>query len=199
MLIDSASVGGPFENGEFMYEGLPRHIAAVDTSPGWKLSGQKLLLTGRVLRSDGTTPAPGVVLYYYQTNPEGRYLHREDEPRSMKPDDQGRSHGYIRGWVRTDAEGRYWIYTVRPGVYPSRDFPAHVHVTVKEPGAIKEYYIDDFVFDDDRLLTSAYRQRQEHRGGSGVLRLVQKGTLHIGERNIILGLNVPGHPGNAAP
>ncbi|MBK7258975.1 MAG: hypothetical protein IPI01_14480 [Ignavibacteriae bacterium] len=196
--VDSANVGGAFENGEFMYAGLQGHITAIDTSPGWQVHGQRLLLTGRVFRSDGTTPAPGVVLYYYQTNTEGQYLHKTDEPRSMAPNAQGQTHGYIRGWVKSDAEGRYWIYTIRPGTYPSRDFPAHVHVTVKEPNGINEYYIDDFVFDDDRLLTSAYRQRQECRGGSGVVRLVQRDGLHIGERNIFLGLNIPDHPGNAA-
>lgn len=194
----SPVVGGVFENSGFSQTGAPSHVSAADTSPGWNLQGQRLLLTGTVCQPDGTTPAPGVLLYYYQTNPEGRYLHKPEEPRSMTPNEQGQTHGYIRGWVKTDANGRYWIYTVRPGTYPSRDFPAHVHVTVKEPNTINEYYIDDFVFDDDRLLTSAYRQRQEGRGGSGVLRLVQRGGLHIGERNIILGLNIPGHPGNAA-
>lgn len=192
------AVGGAFENSDFYARGIPAHTSAADTSPGWNLKGQKILLTGTVYQPDGMTPAPGVLLYYYQTNPEGRYLHKPEEPRSMAPNAQGQTHGYIRGWVKSDAEGRYWIYTIRPGTYPSRDFPAHVHVTVKEPNAINEYYIDDFVFDDDRLLTSAYRQRQECRGGSGVVRLVQRDGLHIGERNIFLGLNVPDHPGNAA-
>lgn len=173
---------------------LPKNIHSKDTSPGWIQSGQKILLTGVVYQSGGKTPAPGVVLYYYQTNVEGRYIHKPEEKRSMPPNEKGQTHGYIRGWVKTDSLGKYSIYTVRPGAYPARDFPAHVHVTIKEPNEIKEYYIDDFVFDDDKLLTSAYRKKMENRAGTGVVRLVQKGNLHIGERNIILGLNIPGHP-----
>ncbi len=34
----------------------------------------------------------------------------------------------------------------------------------------------------------------ENRGGSGVLKIVQGANLQIGERNIILGLNIPDYP-----
>lgn len=190
----SQSVGGAFENSEFTYYGIPKTISSVDTSPGWKLKGHQLLLTGIVYHIDGHTPAPGVLLYYYQTNTDGRYLHKTEESRSMPPNELGQTHGYIRGWVKTDEEGKYYIYTVRPGAYPTNDEPAHVHVTVKEPNDLNEYYIDDFVFDDDKTLTSAKRKNMENRCGSGVLRLAQKDDLQIGERNIILGLNIPGYP-----
>lgn len=188
------AVGGAFENSEFTYYGIPKTISSSDTSAGWNLNGQKILLTGIVYQIDGETPASDVLLYYYQTNTEGKYLHKVEESRSMPPNELGQTHGYIRGWVKTDKEGKYYIYTVRPGTYPTNDEPAHVHITVKEPNDIKEYYIDDFVFDDDKILTSARRKKMENRCGSGVLRLVQKGDLQIGERNIILGLNIPGYP-----
>lgn len=188
-------VGGPFENSEFTYYGIPNLVSAKDTSPGWNLNGQKILLTGTVYQNDGKNPAPDVLLYYYQTNTEGRYLHKPEESRSMPPNERGQTHGYIRGWVKTDKDGRYYIYTVRPGTYPTNDEPAHIHMTVKEPNDIKEYYIDDFVFDDDILLTSARRKRMENRCGSGVLRMVQDGDIQIGERNLILGLNIPGYGG----
>lgn len=190
----SQSVGGAFENSEFTYYGIPKTVSSVDTSAGWKLNGQKLLLTGIVYQIDGQTPAPDVLLYYYQTNTDGKYLHKKEESRSMPPNALGQTHGYIRGWVKTDKEGKYYIYTVRPGIYPTHDEPAHIHITVKEPNDINEYYIDDFVFDDDKLLSSAKRKQMENRCGSGVLRLVQKDDLQIGERNIILGLNIPDYP-----
>jgi protocatechuate 3,4-dioxygenase beta subunit len=173
---------------------LWQNISSIDTSPGWVQHGQKILLTGIVMQPDGKTPAPDVVIYYYQTNTTGKYLHKPEEKRSMPPNEMGQTHGYIRGWVKTDSLGRYFIYTVRPGVYPTKDAPAHVHITVKEPNNINEYYIDDFVFDDDKLANTAYRNKMENRGGSGVLRLVQKDSLFIGERNIVLGLNIPGYP-----
>jgi protocatechuate 3,4-dioxygenase beta subunit len=172
---------------------VPKQLDWEDSSPGWSLPGPKLLLTGTIFQADGRTPAKDVVLYYYQTNLEGRYVHRPEEPRSMPPNELGQTHGYIRGWVRTGADGKYAIYTVRPGTYPSRSDPAHVHATIREPG-LADYYIDDFVFDDDPLLTSARRLRMENRGGCGVLRLVREDDLFIGERDIVLGQCVPNHP-----
>ncbi len=191
---ESRPVGGTFENSEFTYYGIPKTISAIDTSAGWKLNGKKILLTGVVYKPDGKTPAPDVLLYYYQTDTDGKYLHKPDESRSMPPNELGQTHGHIRGWVKTDKEGKYFIYTVRPAPYPSNDEPAHVHVTVKEPNDINEYYIDDFVFDDDRILNLTRRKKMDNRGGSGVLRLVKKDDLHVGERNIILGLNIPDYP-----
>lgn len=192
------SVAEAFENSQFTYYGIPKTISSIDTSAGWNLNGQKILLTGIVYQVDGKTPAPDVLVYYYQTNLEGNYIHKPAESRSMPPNELGQTHGYIRGWVKTDKEGKYYIYTVRPGTYPTNDAAAHIHVTVKEPNDIKEYYIDEFVFDDDKFLTSAVRKRMENRCGSGVLRLVQKGDLQIGEKNIILGLNIPGYPNKPA-
>jgi protocatechuate 3,4-dioxygenase, beta subunit len=190
-------IGGKFEKREFTYSGIPKKVSSTDTSSGWNQEGQKLLLTGTVYQIDGKTPAPDVLLYYYQTNIDGKYLHKPEEKRSMPPNELGQTHGYIRGWVKTDSLGRYFIYTVRPGVYPTKDAPAHIHITVKEQNDINEYYIDDFVFDDDKLVNTAYRNKMENRCGSGVLRLVEKNNLFIGERNIILGLNIPNYPTKA--
>lgn len=192
----SQKIGGPFENSDYLFQQMPQNISSVDTSPGWKEPGAKMLVTGTVYKRDSKTPAPGIIIYYYQTNTEGRYQHKPGEPRSMPPNEKGQTHGNIRGWVKTDKNGRYSIYTIRPGVYPNFDEPAHIHVTIKEPD-FNEYYIDDFLFDDDKFLTSEKRKRLANRGGSGVLRLVSTNGLLVGERDIILGLNIPEYPINA--
>lgn len=181
-------VGGPFENGEFMYIGMPESIKPVDTSAGWTQNGQKLLVTGTIYKIDGKTPAPNVILYYYHTDLNGVYASRPELDRRIV------RHGYIRGWVKSDANGKYAIYTVRPAPYPGRNFEAHIHPSIKETGIDKEYYIDEFVFDDDKLLTGEKRKKLPNRGGSGVLRLFKKGDLQIAEHNIILGLNIPNYP-----
>ena len=181
-------VGGPFENGEFFYIGMPDTINSVDTSAGWHQQGQRLLITGTIFKPDGRTPAPDVILYYYHTNIQGLYANKKGlDSRVVR-------HGYIRGWVKSDTNGHYSIYTVRPAPYPGRNFEAHIHPAIKEPGIDKEYYIDEFVFDDDPLLTSEKRKRLENRGGSGILRVFKKEGMHIAEHDIILGLNIPNYP-----
>jgi len=179
-------VGGPFENREFMYIGMPEQITSVDTSKAWAVEGQKISITGKILQQDGKTPAPNVILYYYHTDVSGLYSANDDlDKRILR-------HGYIRGWVKSDANGNYSIYTVKPGAYPNRTDPAHIHITVKEP-KLNEYWIDNFVFDDDPLLTNAKRKALLNRGGSGVLKLLQKDELQVAEHNIILGLNIPNY------
>lgn len=170
---------------------IPEKLSSTDTSPGWNETGQKILLTGTVYEIDGKTPAKNTILYYYQTDNNGVYSNREDEPRNMPKNSLGQTHGHIRGWVKTGDDGKYSIYTIKPGTYPSRNEPAHIHISVREESIETPYYIDDFVFDDDALLTTKRRLKMENRGGSGVIRFVEKEGLLIGERNIILGLNIP--------
>ena len=167
---------------------MPDSIKPVDTSAGWSQPGQKLLITGTMFKNDGVTPAPGVILYYYHTDINGVYANRPGlDQRVVR-------HGYIRGWVKSGPDGKYSIYTVRPSPYPNRTDPAHIHPAIKEPGNMNEYYIDEFVFDDDKLLTTQKRRAMENRGGSGILRIVRDGELQVAEHDIILGMNVPGYP-----
>ena len=181
-------VGGPFENGEYMFIDMPKNIKVSDTSPGWNQSGQKLLITGTIFKMDGKTPAPNIIMYYYQTDVNGYYSSSDNKM------SKAARHGDIRGWVKTDENGKYSIYTVRPAAYPNSAEPAHIHPSIKEPDINNPYYIDEFVFDDDPILTTAKRKNMRNRGGSGVLRLLEQGDLQIAEHNIILGLNIPDYP-----
>jgi protocatechuate 3,4-dioxygenase beta subunit len=144
-------------------------------------AGERLIIEGTVYRPDGTTPAGGVLLYAYHTNAGGVYAKRGDETGN------GRRHGYLRGWLRTQADGRYRIETIRPGSYPTRSEPAHVHMTLQPPGE-PERYIDDVVFEGDPLLTAEHRARLRQRGGTGIVRLARDadGVLRV-TRNIYLG------------
>jgi protocatechuate 3,4-dioxygenase, beta subunit len=189
LVTDTAKiVGGGCDGCELMYIGMPDKIDAIDTSAGWKESGQKLLVTGKVLQTDGRTPAVNVIIYYWQTDNNGFYSPKQGM------NEKAKRHGHIRGWVKTDAGGNYSIYTIKPAPYPNETIPAHIHIAIKEPGISNEYYIDEFVFDDDKLLTSAKRKALENRGGSGILRLVNADGLLVAEHNIILGLNIPNYP-----
>ena len=181
-------VGGGCDGCEIMFVGMPTNISTVDTSAGWKEKGQKLLVTGKVYKIDGKTPAPNVIIYYWQTDNNGYY-----SPKN-KMDEKAKRHGHIRGWVNTDKNGSYSIYTIKPTPYPNDNIPAHIHTSIKEPNIDNEYYIDEFIFDDDKFLTGEKRKALENRGGSGILRVLISGDLQIAEHNIILGLNIPNYP-----
>ncbi len=181
-------VGGPFENADFFYIGMPDKIGSVDTSAGWNEAGQKLLITGTIYLPDGKTPAPGVILYYYHTDTKGYYANRPGLDKRVQ------RHGYLRGWVQSDAKGQYAIYTVRPAPYPGETMPAHIHPAILEKQIGYPYYIDDFVFDDDPLLTAAQRKALENRGGSGILQVRQQGDVQVAEHDIFLGLHIPKYP-----
>jgi len=181
-------VGGGCDGCELMYINLPKEIPHTSKSPAWNADGQKLLITGTVFNLDGKTPAPNVIIYYWQTDNSGFYPDRDYlDPRVKR-------HGYVRGWVKSNDKGKYEIYTIRPAAYPNRNIPAHIHLSIKEPNIPNEYYTDGLEFDDDILLTSTYRKNLEKRGGSGILRTLTSGNMQIAEHNIILGLNIPNYP-----
>ena len=157
----------------------PKNVSSSVVIAGNNEPGERLVLTGRVLHRDGRTPAPNVILYAYHTNAAGIYPKRGNETGNA------RRHGYLRGWLRTDGQGRYRIETIRPGTYPSRVDPAHVHVVVGAPEG-EEQYVDDFVFADDPLVDDRYRGRVRNRGGSGIVTLTKRGGVWHGSRDIVL-------------
>lgn len=183
-------VGGPCEGCEAIYETPIEFdkLNYIDTLPDYNESGPKLVISGIVYKKDGTTPAPGVVIYVYHTDQKGYYPKKGDET------GWGKRHGYLRGWMRTNDKGEYRFYTLRPAPYPNGNDPAHIHAIIKEPDK-NEYYIDDFVFDDDKLVDERYLNRVRNQGGSGIVSLTknEEGVL-IGKRDIFLGKNIPDYP-----
>jgi len=189
LLQKKSVVGGGCDGCELMYVGMPERISSTDTSRGWDKKGQQLLVTGTIFQLGGKIPAPNTLLYYWQTDTEGYYA------RDTKTHPKAKVHGRIRGWVKTDENGKYSIYTVRPAPYPNGDLPAHIHISIREPDVENEYFTDDIVFDDDRLLIPYLKKYpSENRGGSGIVRILVKDDLQVAEHDIILGLNIPNYP-----
>jgi protocatechuate 3,4-dioxygenase beta subunit len=178
--------GGQCDDCVWMLEGMP-------AEPGWETTlsdasepGERMTMSGTIYKKDGRTPAPGVILYVYHTDNTGRYT-------PDKGQTDGRRHGHLRGWVRSDEQGRYRFHSIRPAAYPSGRDPQHVHVLVKEPG-LGIYWIDNYEFEDDPLLTAERRAGLTQRGGSGIIVLNRTAEGWKGQRDIVLGLNVPGYP-----
>ena len=178
-------VGGPCEGCEAIYEYGDLTLDAQVVLPGYEENEPRLHISGTIYHLDGS-PAKDVILYIYQTNRDGIYKNLDAE------EGWARRHGSYRGWIKTDADGKYEVHTFRPGAYPGRSEPEHIHLTVKEPDK-NEYYIDSIVFNDDPLLTTEKRSGLENRAGSGlVIPKMENGILYV-TRDISLGLNIPGY------
>jgi protocatechuate 3,4-dioxygenase beta subunit len=61
---------------------------------------------------------------------------------------------------------------------------------IKEPGK-NPYYVDNYLFDDDPMLTPEERKSIDKRGGSGIIELEKSNDIFTANRDIILGLNIP--------
>jgi len=78
--------------------------------------GDPLVIRGQLLNVNGS-PAANAVVFAYHTDRGGLYDKRENGPHSWR----------LRGWVRTDNDGRFTFETIRPGSYPNTNNPPHVH------------------------------------------------------------------------
>lgn len=180
-------VGGPCEGCEAVFEYGSKKLSWIDTLPDFKEPGPKLEISGTVYQADGKTPARDVILYIYHTDQNGVYPQKGSETGWAK------RHGYLRGWIKTNADGKYKFYTLRPASYPNTHAPQHIHPVIKEPNKY-EYYVDEYLFADDPYLDEKEKASQQKRGGSGIITLTKKqdGTW-VGKRDIVLGLNIPNY------
>ena len=93
--------------------------------------GERIEIVGRVSKGPACKPVAGAVLDLWQASAEGYYYNLES---AAAPADY-----LLRGRVRTDAEGRFRVRTVRPGPYrtgPRSWRPAHLHVKVSGPSLL---------------------------------------------------------------
>lgn len=182
-------IGGPCEGCKAVFESpVPLDkLSWIDTLPDFNEPGPKMMISGVIYKADGKIPAPGVVLFIYHTDQNGIYTNKYDEK------GWARRQGYIRGWMKTNEKGQYRFYTLKPASYPNSTAVKHIHPTIKEPGK-NEYWIDEFIFDDDPFLTAERRKEHQQRGGDGLIKLKNEAGILVGERNIYLGKNIPGYP-----
>ena len=126
-----ATVQGPF-----FWEGAPELPLGADIAEG--VPGEPALYSGRVTDLEGQ-PLQGALLDIWSGDGDGVY--------DMQREDGGMR---ARARIRTDAEGRYWFWSIRPTYYPVPDDgpvgdmlrkmgrhpnrPGHIHMMVSAPG-----------------------------------------------------------------
>jgi len=177
---------GDCEDCELMMQGMPSLLAWQTTMAAPAEPGEPLIISGTIFKADGRTPAENVVLYVYHTDHQGYYSPAPGQS-------NGKRHGHLRGWMKTNKDGKYQFTTIRPASYPNRKDPEHIHPIILETDN-RYYWIDEFLFDDDPKLTEEFRRRQEKRGGSGIIRLTKnEAGVWSGQRDIILGQNIPNY------
>ncbi len=112
--------------------------------------GERIVVTGRVLGSDGR-PLQGQLVEIWQANAAGRYLHeadRHDAP--LDPNFSG------AGRCLTGDDGSYRFTTIKPGAYPWRNGPntwrpQHIHFSLFGR-AFSERLVTQLYFPGDPLL-----------------------------------------------
>ena len=140
-----------------------------------KEPGEPLVVSGTIYSPDGKKPLEGITLYVYQTDATGVY--------STSGGGGDNRNTRIHGVMRTGADGRYEFRTIKPASYPGTRISAHIHAYVS--GAdYPEYWIDEYVFENDPFVTEDVKQKfrdrgsfspvlKVTRGGDGVLRAVR--------------------------
>ena len=129
-----ATVEGPF-----YWPGAPDLPLGSDIAEGAR--GEPTLYMGRVTDVNGK-PLPGALLDIWSGDGAGKY----DVQLSAEPKMQA------RGRFRSDAEGRYWFWSIKPSFYPVPDDgpvgemmratgrsiyrPAHIPLQVSSPGHV---------------------------------------------------------------
>lgn len=124
--------------------------------------GTPLVIHGRAFAADGRTPLADAIVFAYHTDRNGLY----DRP--------GTTHSWrLRGWAKTDADGRFEFTTIRPGAYPGTTIAEHVHFNVFTPSG-ERYHGGELNFADDTLVSASERAASEKAGEFGHVRTIRR-------------------------
>jgi protocatechuate 3,4-dioxygenase alpha subunit len=148
--------------GPFFHDCLLRDGADVPTLVTAETAGERIRIEGRVLDGDGA-PVPDAMLEIWQANSHGRYNHPHDA-RDLPLDPAFTGFGR----TGTDADGRYWFETIRPGPVPydgTTMQAAHICVAVFGRGLLNHlytrlYFGDDPAVADDPILSRVPEARR---------------------------------------
>lgn len=124
--------------------------------------GSPLVIHGRVFKEDARTPAANVVVFAYQTDSGGVY------------DRGGGTQSWrLKGWAKTDADGRVEFATIKPGAYPGEQIASHVHFNLLPPGGGR-YHAGELLFEGDPRLSQRQKDQSASAGMFAEIRPVRR-------------------------
>ncbi|HSO73760.1 MAG TPA: protocatechuate 3,4-dioxygenase [Blastocatellia bacterium] len=124
--------------------------------------GERLIVAGRVFSTDGVTGMAAASVYVYHTDVKGYYTPGANDNRNPR----------LRGYMRTDAQGRYEFSTIKPGSYPNNSVPAHIHYVVTAAGYNERVF--EIVFEGDPFLNDRVRREAANEWSGFSLRRLEK-------------------------
>ena len=125
--------------------------------------GERIVVHGVVYDSDGKTPLAHASVYDYHSDSTGRYTQgTKDDNRNPR----------LRGYMRTNAEGRYEYSTIKPAPYPGNGPPAHIHYHVNAPGHQERVF--EIVFEGDPKITQDIRTQTAREDGGFSIRTLTR-------------------------
>jgi protocatechuate 3,4-dioxygenase beta subunit len=122
--------------------------------------GTKLQVRGSVKDANGR-PMPDNMIYAYHTSAKGWY---SDKAAHIGGNSGDVKHARLFAYVKTDAQGRYELRTIRPASYPNTELPQHIHVHIDGPNGRHEALVTEILFEDDPRLTKSVREQFERSG-----------------------------------
>ncbi|MBT8272893.1 MAG: hypothetical protein KJO77_03740 [Bacteroidia bacterium] len=152
-------------------------LSNTTTIPDYESKTEKLKISGTIYESDGVTPAKDVILYIEQPDEHGDFdLRRANDKRYV----------HHRGWIKTDADGKYTFYTFIPGNDRRFNQLQQLYPIVKAPSG-PSYELASFLFDADPLLTKACRKKINKKDDpSRILTPTLKDGLFVVQKDIVL-------------
>lgn len=141
----------------------PNDVNSTSMIAGPSEPGERLIVSGQAFAPDGVTPAPGVIIYAYQTDATGVY--HNDANRVAR----------LHGWARTDATGHFEFRTIRPASYPNHSIPAHIHFHAWG-GGYPLQWTEELKFAGDPLLSPRDGADSQALGDFANVRPVDRGT-----------------------
>ncbi|HYU45225.1 MAG TPA: protocatechuate 3,4-dioxygenase subunit alpha [Terriglobales bacterium] len=146
-----------------------------DNLAGEGVSGERVIIQGRVLDGDGA-PVPDAILEIWQANAHGKYDHPEDtQDKLLEPAFKG------YGRIPTDKQGIFRIATIKPGPVPGpngKEQAPHLVISVFMRGLLK------------RLVTRMYFPDEARNAGDPILNLVDPAR-----RTTLIAKNAAAGPG----